>query len=65
MLNLQEAAIRAGLRAGGQTLDWFCHSNLAVDYYAEGKVRETAHGRAAGGEERCACPTRNQSFPAR
>lgn len=36
MLNLQDPAVRAGLKAGGQTVDWFYNSDLAVNYYAEG-----------------------------
>lgn len=36
MLNLQDDAVRAGLKAGGQPVDWFYNSDLAVNYYAEG-----------------------------
>lgn len=34
-LNLKDDAVRAGLKAGGQTVDWFYNSHLAVNYYAE------------------------------
>ena len=40
MLNLQDEEVRAGIMAGGASVDWFYNSRLAVNYYA------ADHGRA-------------------
>ncbi len=36
VLDLQDDDVRAGVRAGGHTVDWFYNSELATNYYAEG-----------------------------
>ena len=35
MLNLKDEDVRAGIKVGGQTVDWFYNSDFAVNYYAE------------------------------
>ncbi len=45
VLNLKDEDVRAGITTGGQSVDWFYNSNLAVHYYAEaagvaGQTRE-------------------------
>ncbi|WP_200941528.1 hypothetical protein [Cellulomonas sp. Leaf395] len=37
-LNLKDVAVRAGIMAGTQTVDWFYNSDLAINYYAEETV---------------------------
>lgn len=34
-LNLKDDAVRARIKAGGQRVDWFYNSDLAINYYAE------------------------------
>lgn len=35
VLNLKDDAVRAGIKAGGQRVDWYYQSDLAINYYAE------------------------------
>lgn len=35
VLDLKDESVRAGIKTGGQSVDWFYHSDLAVDYHAE------------------------------
>ena len=37
MLNLKDERVRAGISAGGHTVDWFYNSQFASNYYAEDK----------------------------
>ena len=35
VLNLMDEDVRASVKTGGQTVDWFYNSRLAANYYAE------------------------------
>lgn len=37
-LNLKDVDVREGIKNGGQTVDWFYNSDLAINYYAEETV---------------------------
>lgn len=38
VLDLKDENVRAGVKTGGQRVDWFYNSEIAVNYYAEAKV---------------------------
>ena len=35
---LKDVDVREGIKNGGQTVDWFYNSDLAINYYAEETV---------------------------